>query len=165
MKAMAIDWLDLARVPGLATAGGRLGLTGLLGAAGLRRQDGVDRLVLLVEDHELAYAGPTDILTTLGGEGIRVTRYPVVDMDIPRDRATYRTLIDSIRRDILTGSTVVVACLGGIGRTGTAVGCLLVDAGLSGNDAIALVRATRPGSIERLAQEAFVRGWGSGSGG
>jgi protein-tyrosine phosphatase len=161
---MAIDWLDLSRAPDLATAAGRLGLTGLIGATGLRRSDGVDRLVLLVEDHELGYAGTHGTVTELGREGIRVTRYPVVDISLPRDRMTFRSLIDSIRQDLLAGSTLVVACLGGIGRTGTAVGCLLVDSGLSGEEAIALVRSTRPGSIERPAQEAFVRGWREASG-
>jgi protein-tyrosine phosphatase len=41
-----------------------------------------------------------------------------------------------------------------------AVACLLVDAGLAGDAAIALVRATRPGTIETSSQEAFVRGRG-----
>jgi protein-tyrosine phosphatase len=55
----------------------------------------------------------------------------------------------------------VVACLSGLGRTGTAVACLLVDAGLSAKEAIALTRATRRETIERGIQVAMVEGWGS----
>ena len=50
-----------ALVPGLASATGRLGMTGIAGAADLTRADGIDRLVLFVEDHELAYAGVSNI--------------------------------------------------------------------------------------------------------
>jgi protein-tyrosine phosphatase len=54
------------------------------------------------------------------------------------------------------GKLVVVACRGGLGRTGTLVGCLLRDAGLTGPDAIALTRLSRAFTIENERQEAFV---------
>lgn len=157
-----IDWLDLRRAPGLADASGRLGMTSLAGAGGLRRDDGVDMLVLLVADRELAAAGVPGIVETLGGEGIRVVRHSVVDMGVPEDLAAFRAVLDAVRAEVRNGRSVVVACLGGYGRTGTAVACLLADAGLGGDEAIALVRASRPGTIERGTQEAFVRGWPEG---
>ena len=55
------------------------------GAANLRRADGIDRLVLFVEDHELAYAGVSNIEATLAAEGIELVRHPVPDMGVPRD--------------------------------------------------------------------------------
>ena len=54
-----------------------------------------------------------------------------------------------------------MAVLSWLGRTGTAVACLLVDAGLSAKEAIALTRATRRETIERGIQVAMVEGWGS----
>lgn len=154
-----IDWVDLRRAPGLADASGRLGMTSLARAAGLRSWDRVDALLLLVEDLELAAAGVPAIVETLAGEGIRVVRHPVVDMGIPEDRVAFRSRLDVVRNEVRVGRSVVVACLGGHGRTGTAVACLLMGAGLSGDEAIALVRATRPGTIENDAQETFVRAW------
>ena len=53
----------------------------------------------------------------------------------------------------------MVACRGGLGRTGTAVACLLVDGGVAPAEAIARVRAARPGTVERRVQEEFVRDW------
>lgn len=152
--AARVDWLDLRRVPGLADATGRLGMTSLAAAEGLRRHDGVHTLLLLVEDHELVV--PPD------AEDVRITRYPIPDMGVPADRMAFRSVLDAVRDEVRVGRSVVVACLGGYGRTGTAVACLLVDAGLGGDQAIALVRAARPGTIERDPQEAFVRSWRTG---
>lgn len=148
-----IDWVDLRLVPDLAEAPGRLGMTGLAGALRLRGGD-VDTLLLLLEDRELAVA--------VRGEGIRVMRHPIVDMGVPADRAVFGAALEAVRTEVRNGRSVVVACHGGLGRTGTAVACLLVDAGLGRNEAIAFVRATRPGTIETKSQEAFVRGWGDG---
>ena len=155
-----IDWLDLRLVPGLATATGRLGMTGLAGAQGLRRQDRVDNLLLLVEDVELRAAAAPGIVAALAGDGIAVIRHPIADLGIPADRTVFSAVLDAVCDEVLGGRTVVVACFGGFGRTGTTVACLLVDAGLGGDEAIALVRVTRPGTIETRSQEAFVRGWG-----
>ena len=158
-RAMGIDWLDLAAVPGLATAMGRLGMTGIAGAANLERADRVDRLVLFVEDHELAYAGASNIEATLAAQGIELERHPIPDMGVPRDPAAFARLLDETRSAVIGGETAVVACFGGFGRTGTAVSCLLVDAGLTADEAIALTRATRPGTIENASQLRFVHDW------
>ena len=52
---------------------------------------------------------------------------------------------------------VAVACMGGVGRTGTVVACALVAAGWEAVDAIGEVRRLRhPTAVETPAQEAFV---------
>ena len=77
-------------------------------------------------------------------------------------RATDRVPGDAhdVLARIRAGQTVAVACRGGLGRTGTAVGCLLVMAGLAPEAAIKLTRDSREGTIETDGQEDFVRGWG-----
>ena len=127
----------------------------------MRRRDGVDRLVLFVEDHELDYVGARDLDATLAAQGTELVRHPIPDMGIPRDPVAYAQLLDDVRGAVLRGRTVVIACFGGFGRTGTAVACLLVDAGLTAEEAIALTRKTRRGTIERDVQLDFVRRWGS----
>ncbi len=156
---MRTDWLDLALVPCLASGPGRLGMTGIRGAANLTRADGIDRLVLFVEDPELAYAGVPNIDAILAAEGIDLVRHPIPDMGIPRDPPAFARLLDETRAAVTDGKTVVIACFGGFGRTGTAVACLLVDAGLTPEEAIGLTRETRPGAIERDVQLEFVRTW------
>jgi protein-tyrosine phosphatase len=53
---------------------------------------------------------------------------------------------------------VAVACMGGVGRTGTVGACALVRAGLDPDAAIARVREVRhPEAVETAEQEGFVR--------
>ena len=63
------------------------------------------------------------------------------------------------------GELVEVGCLGGRGRTGTALACMAVLAGVPGDEAVAWIRqAYRPEAVENPQQEEWVRwfaGWAS----
>ena len=54
------------------------------------------------------------------------------------------------------GQTVVVHCKGGLGRSGLVVASGLTTLGYSAEASLAIVRQTRPGSVETQKQEAFV---------
>jgi ADP-ribosylglycohydrolase/protein-tyrosine phosphatase len=125
----------------------------------LRETYGCTTLLLLVEDADLDASRAWTTLPALGAVGIEVIRHPVADMDVPHDAAAYRVTLDAIAARLAAGERVVVACRGGLGRTGTAVACLIVDGGADPDDAIAAVRAARRGTVERPAQESFVRSW------
>jgi hypothetical protein len=97
-------------------------------------------------------------------DGTRRIPHPIPDMGTPTAGHVIQILdeIDAVRAD---GGTVYVHCWGGIGRTGTVVGCLLVRHGLDAGDAIARIAelrreipAARP-SPETSGQAALVRGW------
>ncbi|MGK2849811.1 MAG: ADP-ribosylglycohydrolase family protein [Candidatus Limnocylindrales bacterium] len=174
-----VDWVDLGRVPGLrgvAAAGGRLGMTFLPGKQGegltgmhwrtlaadvprLAEAHGVDTLLLLVEDHELDAARVPGIADVMAAAGIDLVRFPIRDTSVTRDRDGLRAVLGDLVTRLAAGQSVAVACRGGWGRTGTIVGCLLRDGGLDARDAIALTRASRPGTIENSTQEAFVSAW------
>jgi protein-tyrosine phosphatase len=183
LRPIFVDWLDLEAVPGLADAarrGARLGMSILPGkqvdgfsgphwrdleadARRLSDVEGVDRYLLLVEDHELETADVSDLIRVFEELGVAVLHHPVVDMSIPADADDYAETLARVRAWLDDGSTVLVTCRGGLGRTGTAVACLLVDAGLDSRAAIRLTREARPGAIERGTQVEFVDGWrGSG---
>lgn len=167
---LRVDWLD-ADGPR-----GRVGLTFLPGKRGrstrypgriYRREVdrdfatlaklGVRHLILLVEDWELARWGDPDIATHGHAAGVHVHRFPMVDGGTPRDFDEIERILDTItigRRD----GDVAVACMGGVGRTGTVVACHLVSGGLPPAAAIETVRAVRhPEAVETHAQEQFVR--------
>ena len=57
------------------------------------------------------------------------------------------------------GEVVGVHCLAGKGRTGTMLATWFVRTGLTAEDAIAHVRAARPGSIETAALEHAVHAY------
>lgn len=63
-------------------------------------------------------------------------RLPIVDMSVPERPDRMIRILDEIDRRIDAGGTVYVHCWGGIGRTGTVVGCYLVRQGLTGSAAL-----------------------------
>ncbi len=171
-----VDFVDLSHVPALRDAPGRLGMTFLPGkqrdgwtglhwrdleldAEWLRDHWAVDAFVLLVEDHELAGCRVGAIDDVFARRGIDLIRLPLRDMDVPRDVPAFGGTLDAIDERLAAGQTVVVACRGGLGRTGTLVACLLRDGGLGPDEAIALTREARPDTIERGSQLQFVRRW------
>ncbi len=118
---------------------------------------GVTLLVLLVEDEELRRWGDPRIADLARDAGVQLVRFPLRDGTAPRTRAE----MDEIQAGIDQGRAegdVVVACMGGVGRSGTVAACALVRAGLSADAAIRRIRALRhPTAVETRAQEAFVR--------
>lgn len=171
---LPIDWLE----PGLLGDGlpGRLGLTILPGKQGisfrypgrvyrrdldrdfaLLRTDGVRRLILLVEDAELQHWSDPGIVERGAAGGVEVLRHPIPDGQAPGSTAEMTRILREIR-EVRATANVAVACMGGVGRTGTVAACALVEGGMTADDAIATVRAVRhPTAVETAEQERFVR--------
>lgn len=171
-----VDWVDLKRIPRYKDYPGRLGMTFTPGkrhegytadhwrdldadVERLRAPYGVDTLLLLIEDHELRLTRTERLAETLERASIELLRHPVRDLGVPSDRGAFAATLAAVRERVMAGRSVAVACLGGHGRTGTAVGCLLRDGGLGANEAIDLTRATRRGTIDVPGQPEFVRAW------
>lgn len=94
-------------------------------------------------------------------------RLPIEDMAVP-SRDHMATILDTIDAAIEAGKTVYVHCWGGIGRTGTVIGCYLVRHGNSGNEALKELarlwknvekRRAYPHSPQTTEQMEFVRHW------
>jgi protein-tyrosine phosphatase len=170
---LRVDWIDAGELAdGLP---GRLGLTFLPGKRGAStrypgrvyrreldrdlatlRDLGVRRLLLLVEDWELARWGDARIVERGAELGVGVDRRPLVDGTAPVSMAEMDEML-SLLQEARAGGDVAVACMGGVGRTGTVAACALVEAGWSSSDAVARVREVRhPTAVETAEQEAFV---------
>jgi len=124
---------------------------------GALRDGAVVRLMLLVTDRELARWGDPRIVERGATIGLPVERHPMPDGAPPRDPRSVDAILASIAAWRGRGD-VAVACMGGVGRTGTIVACALVAAGWEADAAIARVREVRhPSAVETTAQEDFVR--------
>jgi hypothetical protein len=76
-------------------------------------------------------------------------RFPIKDMGIPT-RIEMARILDRIDHKIENGKPVYVHCLGGVGRTGTVVGCYLARHGYaSGRKMLQLIQRLRQNTATR----------------
>ena len=119
---------------------------------------GSTALITLVTREELTLLG----VETLGEEVERRHmawfHLPIVDVSTP-DASFERDwdkVAGGLHARLRQGENVLVHCRGGVGRAGTIAARLLIELGWMPGDAIASVRAVRPGAIETRAQERYV---------
>jgi len=79
------------------------------------------------------------------------------DFGVPRDEADVIASLRSLLERARTGERVEVGCVGGHGRTGTALACLAILAGHPQVEAVAWVRANYcADAVETAEQESFI---------
>jgi predicted protein tyrosine phosphatase len=70
--------------------------------------------------------------------------FPIADLDVVNDDA-YADITDAISQSLGRGGAYV-HCWGGVGRTGTVIGCLLADQGLTHDEVLERLVALRKGT-------------------
>ncbi len=174
-KPLRVDFMDLDGSD-LGDRGGRAGMTFLPGkrylgyysgphwrdldsdAAHLRQQ-GVDVLLLLVEDKELRRCRVEHVEEVVPAHGVELIRHPIRDPLTPADDGAYRRVLAALVDRVRDGETLAVACRGGLDRAGMTSACLLREAGLDADTAIGRVHAARRHTLTMPDQLRYVRDW------
>ena len=131
---------------------------------------GIDHFVDLTEERDglEPYAAIAHAEARSAGLSIAHERHPITDLSVPRSRDEMIAILDAIDEALDDGRTVYLHCWGGVGRTGTVVGCWLVRHGRTGEEALAQLRAwwqgvakvqRKPESPETPSQFRYVREW------
>lgn len=94
-------------------------------------------------------------------------RFAIGDFGLPAP-AFMKSILDAIEENLQAGRKIYLHCWGGIGRTGTTVGCYLVRRGLSGQESLRQLAEwwqgvpkshIHPHSPETLEQMNFILNW------
>jgi predicted protein tyrosine phosphatase len=103
------------------------------------------------------------------GAPLRRISLPITDMGVPANADLMQAILASIRESISQAPAVYVHCWGGIGRTGTVVGCWLRECGYDPDSALTRVQQlyashmpkvrNHPESPQTPAQKNYIRQW------
>lgn len=120
---------------------------------------GAAAVVTLMTWDELRVVRADDVGSTCEQMGIEWYHLPIRDLGVPDDgfEAGWTYAGVRLREHLRHGRSVLVHCLGGLGRSGMIAARLLVELGLDPDRAILAARAERPGAIETKAQVDHVR--------
>ena len=120
---------------------------------------GATSLITLVELEEFLCLGVPNFSEAVQQINLDWVHLPIPDMSPPGVTffEAWKKIRDQVTDEIVTKGRIVIHCASGFGRTGTIVARFMVDCGITPDNAIEIVRKVRPGTIETVAQESFIK--------
>jgi protein-tyrosine phosphatase len=124
--------------------------------AGLRAQ-GVDVLVSALTDYELVELRLTDEPELARRAGLTYISFPIPDRDAPAADAPVGDLVRHLEEHLVAGRFVVTHCRAGIGRSSLLAAAVLVQDGLSPDEAWERISVARGFEVpDTEVQEAWL---------
>ncbi|MFT4715085.1 MAG: protein-tyrosine phosphatase [Paracoccaceae bacterium] len=111
-----------------------------------------DAVVSMTEISEMERHNMDDLGGLLGQFDIDWTHFPIRDFGAPDGMAMWPELSARLHRVLDNRGSVLTHCYGGHGRSGMILLRLMVERGEDANEALARLRAVRPGAVETDAQ-------------
>lgn len=148
------------------TKNGKLGMTILPGRKDNGRniaediktikQQGVTHVITLITDDEFIRYGVENLMSEYSNAGFVTKRLAIADQGVCTTQEM-DSLLNWTDKMLEEGASIMVHCVGGLGRTGIVAASYLVKNGFSANEAINEVRASRSKrAIESDVQELFI---------
>ncbi|MBA4420844.1 MAG: hypothetical protein C0391_06825 [Anaerolinea sp.] len=130
---------------------------------------GIDTFIDLTHKDEFGGVAYAPILEKYQHEKeYQYFNHPIVDFGLPT-QTEMSAILRRIHRALKEGCNIYLHCYAGLGRTGTVVGCFLVERGLTGREALAEIIRMRSDldgggqfSPQTGEQKQFVMNWKKG---
>ena len=121
----------------------------------------ISTILSLLEDHEIESLKLERLHLLLSEINIVYYRYPISDFNVPNTEniSTLDTILSDLLDRLTVGDNVLIHCKAGLGRSGMISALLLKKFGMTADKAIEQVRLIKPGSIETLKQENFIKSY------
>jgi protein-tyrosine phosphatase len=107
------------------------------------RRAGVDTIVSLLTNKEVADFDLSEQGSLCSTHGLDFNLFPIPDRSIPASREAAGNLVRSLDKALAAGKHIAIHCRQGIGRSGLLAACLLTAAGIDPDAAIQCVSAAR----------------------
>jgi protein-tyrosine phosphatase len=132
---------------------------------------GITIFIDLTEERD-RLAPYTHFLNQLSPGNARCINFPIRDLSIPKTKKYMVEILDAIDDAMGKGQNIYVHCWGGVGRTGTVVGCWLARHGFHGKAALKelhrlwlqCAKSLHRNSPETREQEEYIINWNENGG-
>lgn len=121
--------------------------------AALVRADDADAIVCFCEPHELRERYPDYVEWLEANSPSRALWLPIPDLTSP-SFAEAQTIVASITERLQNGQELILHCAAGMGRAPTMAICSMVSMGIPADQALADVKAARPGAGPEVGSQA-----------
>ena len=123
------------------------------------KDDNISLVVTLLDTIEVTRLDISTLGKFLKENNIYWEHFPIKDLRVPTERNLLIKLLVHMKKLLDDDKSVLIHCYAGLGRTGLLATTLLVSLGLEAKVSIEHIRKIRPGSIETIEQENFVKQW------
>jgi protein-tyrosine phosphatase len=107
------------------------------------RQVGVDVVVSALTGPEVEELGLNAEAQECAQNGLLFISFPIEDRSLPTNPAEFTLLVNQLVKQSRNGKSVVIHCRAGIGRSSLIAACVLVELGLSPDDAFLAIERAR----------------------
>jgi protein-tyrosine phosphatase len=117
------------------------------------RQSGIDLIVSLLADEEIAHFELADEAALCRSQGIEFLSFPIPDRGVPRAREAFAELVSRLAGALAEGKNAAVHCRQGIGRASMVAISVLIRLGMEPEEAIRQVAGSRGCEIPETPEQ------------
>ena len=119
---------------------------------------GISTLITFLDQQELNRLGAGELPELVQTRPFQWFQLPIKDFGIPASETLleWRGLLGPMLDHLRQNQRILLHCAAGLGRSGMMAATLLKAGGLTADDAMQLIRRSRPGTIETIEQENLV---------